>query len=185
MDHPASAQEKMRPRISRWHGWRSPAVVVLALISTAVLILIADPIMKINLEHEANNAKRVAKVLLQLGIEQDHAPRLELLLELPQVKGVELFSPSGRRVAGIGEPLEIVGYRLDRDTVLHHAPRDGSRHEIYWPPRAVESEFGLAVRLDISWFRKRRISLFMAVVAVQLVALTAVAALFSWSVKRS
>ncbi len=175
----------MWSRIWIRRGWRSSAVVILALISTTVLILIADPIIKIDLEHEANNAKGFAKALLQLDTEQGHALRLELLLELPQVKGVELFSPSGRRVAGIGEPLEIVGYRLDRDTVLHHATRDGSRHEIYWPPSAVESEFGLAVRLDISWFQKRRMSLLMAMAAVQLVALTAVAALFSWFSKRS
>lgn len=184
MKHSTIGVQDTRPGISRWRGWKSLAVVSFAVISTVVLMLIVDPILKIDLEREANGAKEMAKAILQNGIAENRAPRLELLLKLPQVKGVELFSPGGRRIAGKGEPLEIVGYRLDRDTVLYHASRDGSHQEIFWPPRSVESEFGVAVRLDISWFHKRRLSLIVAAAAVQLVALLAVAALFSWSFKR-
>ena len=162
----------------RW-GWTGAVVVGLALASTLALVLIADPQMKMELEREAANVKGIARACLRLEREPILGAGPEVLLSLPQVKGVEVFSSSGRRIAGFGEPLEIVGYPLDRQTMLRHASADGARYEVYWPPRVLESEFGVAVRLDIDWFWKKRLSLLLAVAGVQLAAMIAAAALFS------
>ncbi len=70
------------------------------------------------------------------------------LLKIEDVTGVEAFALDGRRVAQSGEPLEIVGYRLDRNKSLFHQSRDGMCYEIFLPPGYIGADFGLAVRID-------------------------------------
>ena len=152
-------------------------VLILALMSTATLMMAANSKLGTGLEREADSVKSIAMARLRRGPGQGAG--LRLLLDLPQVTGVELFSTSGRRIAGLGEPLEIVGYRLEQDAVLQHDAADGSRYEVYWPPRIMESDFGVAVRLDAEGLREARRSLLVTVAGVQLVALTAAALVFS------
>lgn len=71
------------------------------------------------------------------------------VFELPYVRGVEVFASDGRRIWGAGEPLEIVGYKLNRDSPLVHRTSSRMAREFYWPANLLTGDQGIAVRVDI------------------------------------
>ena len=64
------------------------------------------------------------------------------------IEGVVLVSPKGSRVAGAGEPVDAIQSDKGRTPTDPTSSEIGPRHEVFWRPGTLISEYGIAVSLD-------------------------------------
>lgn len=119
--------------------------------------------------------KSLMQVANRLPEDESMAAELRRMMRTTRLRGIEIFSPQGRRVWSAGEPLEIVGYPLDQRRAVTHATADGSRFESYWHAELLQSRHGLALRLDRDWQQpvRRRMRTASLIVVATLVAAAA------------
>ena len=166
---------------------RSLVWAAMALLLAGISVVAVAGLVGRHLDREAADRVDTARSLGAALLNTDGPRRTAtagLLTVLPYVTGVEVFSVDGRRIASFGEPLEIVGYRLDRETVRRHRVPGTARQEIYWPAPVLRAEAGLAVRFDMSPLERRRGRLTVMLASVQMAALAILGLLCRWPAGR-
>lgn len=139
---------------------RARANIIVGLFGKVALVLALAAIAQFFVNNRAldmmdqrlADVKAVAVTLSQTTSADD---AVLALVKMRDVVGAEAFATDGRRAAQAGEPLEIAGYRLDRNEPLVHDVLASARREVFWPADILEGAFALAVRVDTKEMRQR------------------------------
>jgi len=147
--------------------WLTGSVIAVAgILAVAWLQLLSlERFLASDLERTTTNLRMFAAAALSEPLTAGAPTTLHHILAAPEVEGLEIFSGQGRRIWSGGEPLELIAYRLDRDTELTHHASEGARYELFWPATQLGGSYGLAVRLDTAWQDRVRREMMIAISA--------------------
>lgn len=138
---------------------RLSGILIISALSLGVILIsvyMSARILEDDLKRTSMNFFSIFSTLVEAPFGEEEKAFLSAMLSAPEICGLEVFSENGRRIWSVGEPLELIAYRLNRDTELTHQAEEGARFEIFWPAARLESSFGLALRLDTAWHRVAR-----------------------------
>lgn len=158
--------------------------VLLLLLATGAGVLATLEIERLLAGEMRRTADELRESLMQAAIrlpEDDiFAGDVRRMMRTTRLRGLEIFSPQGRRVWSAGEPLEIVGFPLDQRRSVTHTTADGSRFESYWHADFLQARHGLALRLDRDWQQPVRRRMLIASLIAAAVLLAAAAGIGLW-----